>query len=100
MDLRAQRLEAIVLRSIAYGESDAVVHLLVRGRGRISAFGRSSSALWRAPGSHLNCRPARAAAAKWCPDGRRSTPMPEGSCVPGVHLVHIRWPCPTPLAPP
>jgi len=42
MDLRAQRLEAIVLRSIAYGESDAVVHLLVRGRGRISAFARAA----------------------------------------------------------
>jgi len=42
LDLRAQRLEALVLRSIAYGESDAVVHLLVRGRGRVSAFARAA----------------------------------------------------------
>src|SRR5438270_872180 len=35
-------LEALVLRSIAYGESDAVVHLLVRGRGRVSAFARAA----------------------------------------------------------
>ena len=42
MDLRAHRLEALVLRSIDYGDSDAVVHLLVRGRGRISAFARGA----------------------------------------------------------
>src|SRR5207248_6376811 len=29
-------------RAIAYGEADAVVHLLVRGRGRISAFARGA----------------------------------------------------------
>src|SRR5207248_496253 len=29
-------------RAIAYGESDAVVHLLVLGRGRISAFARGA----------------------------------------------------------
>ncbi|HZX94393.1 MAG TPA: recombination protein O N-terminal domain-containing protein, partial [Myxococcales bacterium] len=32
----------MVLRSIAYGEADAVVHLLVRGRGRIAAFARGA----------------------------------------------------------
>jgi len=42
MDLRAQRVEALVLRNIPYGESDAVVHLLVRGRGRIPAFARGA----------------------------------------------------------
>ena len=42
MDLRAHRVDALVLRAIAYGESDAVVHLLVRGRGRISAFARGA----------------------------------------------------------
>ena len=31
MDLRAHRVEALVLRSIAYGEADAVVQLLTRG---------------------------------------------------------------------
>jgi DNA repair protein RecO (recombination protein O) len=42
VDLRAHRVDALVLRAIAYGESDAVVHLLVRGRGRISAFARGA----------------------------------------------------------
>ena len=42
MDLRAQRVDALVLRAIAYGDSDAVVHLLVRGRGRVSAFARGA----------------------------------------------------------
>ncbi|MGZ6144139.1 MAG: DNA repair protein RecO [Myxococcales bacterium] len=42
MDLRAHRVEALVLRSIAYGDADAVVHLLVRGRGRIPAFVRGA----------------------------------------------------------
>ncbi|HEY2031173.1 MAG TPA: DNA repair protein RecO [Myxococcales bacterium] len=42
MDLRAQRCEALVLRSIAYGDSDSVVHLLVRGHGRVSAFARGA----------------------------------------------------------
>lgn len=42
MDLRAERADALVLRSIAYGEADAVVHLLVRGRGRIAAFARGA----------------------------------------------------------
>ena len=42
MDLRAHRVEALVLRSIAYGDADAVVQLLVRGRGRIAAFVRGA----------------------------------------------------------
>ena len=42
MDLRAHRVDALVLRAIAYGEADAVVHLLVRGRGRVSAFARGA----------------------------------------------------------
>src|SRR5256886_10429707 len=42
MDLRAHCVDALVLRAIAYGEADAVVHLLVRGRGRISAFARGA----------------------------------------------------------
>jgi DNA repair protein RecO (recombination protein O) len=42
VDLRAHRLEALVLRSIPYGESDAVVHLLVLGRGRLPAFARGA----------------------------------------------------------
>src|SRR2546421_5039881 len=42
MDLRAHCVDALVLRAIPYGEADAVVHLLVRGRGRISAFARGA----------------------------------------------------------
>jgi DNA repair protein RecO (recombination protein O) len=42
VDLRSLRLEALVLRTIAYGDADAVVHLLTRGRGRISAFARGA----------------------------------------------------------
>src|SRR5689334_25340414 len=42
VDTRAERLQALVLRTIAYGDSDAVVHLLVRGRGRVSAFARGA----------------------------------------------------------
>ncbi|MBS2023874.1 MAG: DNA repair protein RecO, partial [Deltaproteobacteria bacterium] len=41
MDLRADRVEALVLRTVPYGESDLVVHLLVRERGRLSAFARA-----------------------------------------------------------
>jgi DNA repair protein RecO (recombination protein O) len=44
VDLRAHRVEALVLRSIPYGESDAVVHLLVLGHGRIPAFARGGRA--------------------------------------------------------
>jgi DNA repair protein RecO (recombination protein O) len=40
VDTRAERLRAIVLRTVPYGASDLVVHLLVRGRGRTSAFAR------------------------------------------------------------
>src|SRR5256886_7425148 len=40
MDLRAHCVDALVLRAIPYGEADAVVHLLVRGRGRSLAFAR------------------------------------------------------------
>jgi DNA repair protein RecO (recombination protein O) len=42
VDLRAHRIEALVLRSIAYGDADAVVQLLARGRGRIAAFVRGA----------------------------------------------------------
>jgi DNA repair protein RecO (recombination protein O) len=42
MDTRAERLAAIVLRTVAYGDSDVIAHLLVRGRGRISAFARGA----------------------------------------------------------
>jgi len=42
VDLRAHRVDALVLRAIPYGEADAVVHLLVRGRGRVSAFARGA----------------------------------------------------------
>ena len=42
MDLRAQRMEALVLRNIAYGDSDAVLHLLTRDHGRVSAFARGA----------------------------------------------------------
>ena len=42
MDTRAERLAAIVLRTVEYGDSDVIAHLLVRGRGRISAFARGA----------------------------------------------------------
>ncbi|HWE26272.1 MAG TPA: DNA repair protein RecO, partial [Myxococcales bacterium] len=42
MDTRAERLSAIVLRTVAYAENDLIVHLLVRGRGRIPAFARAA----------------------------------------------------------
>src|SRR5947209_8523729 len=53
MDLRAHRCEALVLRSIAYGESDAVVHLLVVGHGRIPAFARGARSSRRRFGGAL-----------------------------------------------
>ena len=37
-----ERAHAIVLRTVPYGESDLVVHLLCRARGRISAFARGA----------------------------------------------------------
>ena len=42
MDTRAERLQAFVLRTHPYGERDLVVHLLVRGRGRVAAFARGA----------------------------------------------------------
>lgn len=39
---RAERTRAIVLRTVPYGESDLVVHLLVQARGRVSAFARGA----------------------------------------------------------
>jgi DNA repair protein RecO (recombination protein O) len=42
MDLRAERLQALVLRTLPYGESDLVVHLLARGLGRVPAFARNA----------------------------------------------------------
>ena len=44
MDLRAERMQALVLRTTPYGEADVVVHLLVRGRGRLPAFARGARA--------------------------------------------------------
>ncbi len=42
MDTRAEAVQGVVLRTIAYGETDLVVHLLVRGKGRVSAFARGA----------------------------------------------------------
>ncbi len=42
MDLRAARLQALVLRTLPYGENDLVVHLLARGLGRVPAFARGA----------------------------------------------------------
>ena len=42
VDTRAERLLAIVLRTVAYGDHDVIAHLLVRGRGRVSAFARGA----------------------------------------------------------
>ncbi|GAC1348310.1 MAG: hypothetical protein NVSMB23_29150 [Myxococcales bacterium] len=42
MDTRAERLQAFVLRTLPYGESDVIAHLLVKGRGRVSAFARGA----------------------------------------------------------
>ena len=53
MDTRAERLQAIVLRTVPYGESDLVVHLLVRGRGRVSAFARGARSSRRRFGGAL-----------------------------------------------
>ncbi len=39
---RAERARALILRTVAYGESDLVVHLLVEGQGRLAAFARSA----------------------------------------------------------
>jgi len=53
MDVRAERLEALVLKTIAYGESDLIAHLLVRGRGRVSAFARGARVSQKRFGSAL-----------------------------------------------
>ena len=53
MDTRAERLAAIVLRTIAYGDSDVIAHLLVRGRGRVSAFARGARSSRRRFGGAL-----------------------------------------------
>jgi DNA repair protein RecO (recombination protein O) len=42
VDTRAERLQAFVLRTHPYGDRDLVVHLLVWGRGRVSAFARGA----------------------------------------------------------
>ena len=42
MDTRAERHQAFVLRTLPYGESDLILHLLVRGMGRVSAFARGA----------------------------------------------------------
>jgi DNA repair protein RecO (recombination protein O) len=42
VDTRAERLDAFVLRTHPYGERDLIVHLLVRGRGRVPAFARGA----------------------------------------------------------
>jgi DNA repair protein RecO (recombination protein O) len=42
VDTRAERLQAFVLRTLPYGESDVIAHLLVQGRGRVSAFARGA----------------------------------------------------------
>jgi DNA repair protein RecO (recombination protein O) len=42
MDLRAERLHALVLKALPYGENDLVVHLLARGLGRVPAFARGA----------------------------------------------------------
>lgn len=38
----SETVEAVVLRTVPYGESDLVVHLLARGRGRVGAFARGA----------------------------------------------------------
>lgn len=53
MDTRAERLAAIVLRTVAYGENDVIAHLLVRGRGRVSAFARGARSSRRRFGGAL-----------------------------------------------
>jgi DNA repair protein RecO (recombination protein O) len=42
MDLRAERLHALVLRRIPFGDSDLVLHLLTRERGRVAAYARAA----------------------------------------------------------
>src|ERR1700682_3177430 len=70
MDLRAHRIEALVLRSIAYGDTDAVVQLPARGRGRIAAFVRGARTSRKRFGGALE-RGARKAARESAPDRAR-----------------------------
>jgi DNA repair protein RecO (recombination protein O) len=53
MDLRAERFSALVLRALPYGESDQVVHMLARGRGRIAVFARGARSSKRRFGGAL-----------------------------------------------
>jgi len=53
MDLRAERLSALVLRALPYGESDQVVQMLARGRGRIAVFARGARSSKRRFGGAL-----------------------------------------------
>ena len=53
MDIRAERLEALVLKTLAYGDSDVIAHLLVRGRGRVSAFAQGARSSRKRFGSAL-----------------------------------------------
>ena len=53
MDLRAHKVEALVLRAIPYGEADSVVHLLALGQGRLAAFARGARSSRRRFGGAL-----------------------------------------------
>lgn len=46
-------MEGLVLRTIPYGDADLVVHLLVRGKGRVSAFARAAKSSQRRFGGAL-----------------------------------------------
>lgn len=53
MDTRAEAVQGVVLRVIAYGDTDLVVHLLARGKGRVSAFARGARTSQRRFGGAL-----------------------------------------------
>ena len=53
MDTRAETVQAVVLRTIAYGDADLVVHLLARGKGRVAAFARGARTSQRRFGGAL-----------------------------------------------
>gem|GEM_PF-6329058 len=53
MDLRTERFTALVLRALPYGESDQVVQMLARGRGRIAVFARGARSSKRRFGGAL-----------------------------------------------
>jgi DNA repair protein RecO (recombination protein O) len=42
MGSRSQRVEAVVLRSIRYGESDRILHLFTKERGRVGAIAKGA----------------------------------------------------------